>query len=68
VRIGFVSAAAGQGTTTLDDIVAEAQRVEADGFVCDAVPSISRVPEERTLTGARWGHAATSLEEVRSSK
>jgi F420-dependent oxidoreductase-like protein len=40
VRIGFVSAAAGVPTTTLDEIVAEVQQVEADGFAFYAVPSI----------------------------
>jgi len=40
MRIGFVSAIAGQPSTTLDDIVAEAQRVEADGFAFYSVPSI----------------------------
>jgi len=40
MRIGFVSAAAGRPDTRLDDIVAEAVRVEADGFAFYVVPSI----------------------------
>lgn len=40
MRIGYVSAIAGQPTATLDDIVAEARRAEADGYAFYSVPSI----------------------------
>ena len=40
MRIGFVSAIAALPTTTLDDVVAEARGVEADGFAFYSVPSI----------------------------
>ncbi len=40
MRIGFVSAIAGAPTTTLDEIVTEAKRVEADGFAFYSVPAI----------------------------
>jgi 5,10-methylenetetrahydromethanopterin reductase len=40
MKIGFVSAAASDPATTLDQIVEEAQGVEADGFAFYCVPSI----------------------------
>jgi F420-dependent oxidoreductase-like protein len=40
MRIGYVSAAAGRAETRLDDIVADAVRVEAEGFAFYVVPSI----------------------------
>ncbi len=40
MKIGYVSARAGEPTTTLDQIALEARRVEADGFAFYVVPSI----------------------------
>jgi F420-dependent oxidoreductase-like protein len=52
MRIGFVSAAAGQPTTTLDDIVAEVRDVEADGFAFYSVPAIFSLDAIAMLTVA----------------
>ena len=60
MRIGFVSAAAGVATTTLDDIVAEVQRVEAEGFAFYSVPSIFSLDAIAMLTVA--GRETSSIE------
>ena len=60
MRIGFVSAAAGEPTTTLDDIVAETKRVEADGFAFYSVPSIFSLDAVSMLMLA--GHETSSFE------
>ena len=52
MRIGFVSAAAGQATTTLDEIVAEVRRVESEGFAFYSVPSIFSLDAIAMLTVA----------------
>jgi hypothetical protein len=39
MKIGHVSGITGQPATTLDEIVAEAQRAEPDGFAFYVVPS-----------------------------
>jgi 5,10-methylenetetrahydromethanopterin reductase len=62
MRIGYVSGAAGLGTTTLDDIVAEVKRVEADGFAFYAVPSIFSLDAIAMLTVA--GRETESIELV----
>ena len=54
MRIGYVSAAAGQPTTTLVDIVAEAKRVESQGFAFYIVPSIFSLDAVGMLTVAGW--------------
>ena len=62
MRIGFVSAAAGLPTTTLDDIVAEVQRVEADGFAFYSVPHIFSLDSISMLTVA--GRETSTIELV----
>lgn len=62
MRIGFVSAAAGQPSTTLDEIVAEAQRAEADGFAFYVVPSIFSLDAVGMLTVA--GRETSSIEMI----
>lgn len=52
MKIGYVSAIAGLPTTTLDDIVAEVKRVEADGFAFYVVPSIFSLDAVGMLTVA----------------
>jgi F420-dependent oxidoreductase-like protein len=52
MKIGYVSAAAGQPATTLDDIVAEVKRVEAEGFAFYVVPSIFSLDAVGMLTVA----------------
>lgn len=52
MNIGFVSAAAGHPATTLDDIVAEVQGVEADGFAFYSVPAIFSLDAIGMLTVA----------------
>jgi hypothetical protein len=68
MRVGFVSAAAGAPTTTLDEIVVETQRVETDGFAFYSVPAIFSLDpigmlavshrvysrRRRVLSSARW--------------
>jgi F420-dependent oxidoreductase-like protein len=62
LRIGFVSAAAGQASTTLDEIVAEVQQVEADGFAFYSVPSIFSLDAIAMLTVA--GRETSAIELV----
>lgn len=62
MRIGFVSAAAGLPTTTLDEIVAEVKSVEADGFAFYSVPSIFSLDAVGMLTVA--GRESESIELV----
>jgi F420-dependent oxidoreductase-like protein len=62
MRIGYVSAIAGQPTTTLDDIVAETQRVEDDGFAFYSVPAIFSLDAISMLTVA--GRETKTLELV----
>ena len=52
MRIGYVSAIAGQPATTLDDIVAEVRGVESDGFAFYVVPSIFSLDAVGMLTVA----------------
>ena len=52
MKIGYVSAIAGQPTTTLDDIVAEVQMAEADGFAFYSVPAIFSLDAIGMLTVA----------------
>ena len=52
MQIGFVSAAAGVPTTTLDEIVTETKRVEADGFAFYSVPAIFSVGASMSAIGA----------------
>jgi 5,10-methylenetetrahydromethanopterin reductase len=52
MRIGFVSAKAGAPATTLDEIVAETQSVEADGFAFYSVPAIFSLDAIGMLTVA----------------
>ena len=52
MKIGYVSAAAGMPSTTLDDIVAEVRRVEAQGFAFFVVPSIFSLDAVGMLTVA----------------
>jgi F420-dependent oxidoreductase-like protein len=62
MRIGYVSAIAGMPTTTLDDIVAEVQRVEADGFAFYSVPAIFSLDAIAMLTIA--GRETSAIELV----
>ena len=52
MQIGYVSPIAGDAATTLDEIVAEAQRAEADGFAFYVVPSIFSLDAIGMLTVA----------------
>ena len=52
MKIGYVSAIAGQPATTLDDIVAEVRGVESDGFAFYVVPSIFSLDAVGMLTVA----------------
>jgi hypothetical protein len=52
MRIGFVRAKAGAPATTLDEIVAETQSVEADGFAFYSVPAIFSLDAIGMLTVA----------------
>jgi len=62
MRIGFVSALAGQATATLDAIVAEVQGVEADGFAFYSIPSIFSLDAIGMLTVA--GRESKTIELV----
>ena len=52
MQLGYVSPIAGNAATTLDDIVAEVQRAEADGFAFYVVPSIFSLDAIGMLTVA----------------
>jgi 5,10-methylenetetrahydromethanopterin reductase len=60
MRIGYVSAAAGRPQTTLDEIVAEARRIESEGFAFYVVPSIFSLDAVGMLTVA--GRETESIE------
>jgi F420-dependent oxidoreductase-like protein len=54
MKIGYVSALAGSATATLEDVVAEAKRVESEGFAFFIVPSIFSLDAVGMLTVAGW--------------